>query len=178
MKVPYVSSKDKSCKKGNALFIDDQAFSKYENGTAFSNNGSGQCGPTDKSLDEAEKRYQAANDAQLLEVQKDADDFDGSSLHDLQAIATNYMMRNRKTMTELKDNLKRVRDKPKNVTFEQQTLDSSIVEKQGKARAIFWSILAGLFAGFVIVARFGGVMGVVYFVVTLMVLYLGYRFFH
>lgn len=178
VKAPYVSPKDKTCAKDNALFIDDRAFSNYVGGEDFSTSGSNQCGPTDKSLTEAEERYRAAHDARWREVQKDAEDFDGSALSELQNTATTYMQRNQNTMSELQRNLKKIKNKPKNVTFEQQTKDSAIVEKQGKARAIFWAILAVMFAGFVVVALYGGVRGVIYFVGVLVVLYLGYRFFH
>ena len=178
VKAPMVSPKDKSCAKDLAKFMDDRAFSVYEVGSDFSMNGSNQCGPTDESLTEGEKRYLAENDALMNDVRKNAEEFDGSPLVDLQATAYEYIKRNQSTMGELKDKLNQVKNKPKNVTFEQQTKDSSIVEKQGKTRAIFWSILAVLFAGFVVVALYGGVLGVVYLVGIMVVLYLGYRFFH
>ena len=178
VKNPYVSLNDKSCAKDLAQFIDDQAFSHYEVGADMVKNGSAQCGPTDESLTEAEKRYRAEHDAIWRDLQKDAEDFDGSPLDELQKTAASYMQRNQATMTELKDKVQQVKNKPKNVTFEQQTKDSSIVEKQGKARAIFWSILAVLFAGFVIVALYGGLRGTIYFVGIMVLRYLGYRFFH
>ena len=178
LKTPYVSPKDKSCTKETAQFIDDRAFSNYVVGEDFLSNGSNQCGPTDKSLTEAEERYRAEHDARWQEAQKNAEDYDGSQLKDLQSKATAYMQRNQTTMAELKDKLTQVKNKPKNVTFEQQSKDSSIVERQGKTKAIFWAILAVLFAGFVIVARYGGVRGAVYFVGILVLLYLGHRFFH
>ena len=178
MKVPKVTLKDKSCKKENAMFVDEVNFYGYPLGNDLDTEGTKQCGPVDLSLDEEEMAYNERNAQQANEAVNSAFDYDTSPLQGIQAGTKGRQKENSQKMQELEAVMKEIQENPDNETYKQQVIDSNILDEQAKIRSIFWLILAVATAGFIAVAWFGGVMAAIIALAVGGVLYLGYRFFH
>jgi hypothetical protein len=178
MKVPYVSLKDKSCKRETATFIDGQNFAKYQMGGNLTSSGTKQCGPNDLEFDEKEEAYNLKNNMQWEDARLSAFLYDNSPLKGLYKGTKKTMAKCGNKMEELHHELQKLKNNPNNETSKQQKADSEIVEKQYKSRAVLWSIIAFLVAGFIAVAWYGGVKTLLVTAAVGAVLYLGFRFYH
>jgi hypothetical protein len=178
LKTPYIALSDKTCKKGSASFIDEPTFSNYVQGSTITYRGKKQCGSKDDLLDAKEEEYITKNKDLWEESQQAAFSYDNSPLLGLQKGVQQKIGQNKDKIEELDKESKKFKDMGDNETYKKQMMDSGILDRQSKSRSIFWAIVAAILVVFISVSWYGGVKAAVYMLISGVVLYLGYRFFH
>ena len=175
LKQPIATVGDVSCKDGPAEFINPSTYASYVVGDALTTDGTKQCAPVVRSLDDKQADYEKRRDDEWNDANRDASDFDNSPLNDWKVELDENNQKTTDKLRELKHNAKKLKKAPGNVTYAKQSQDSEIVERQSKMFATVWLHVAVILLVTVLSAWFGGPRLAVYGFVTMFVLYVGWR---